>query len=48
MFLYCNAILDSISDSVVKPDVVMSLEFIRIVLAHDKIDVLTRWVSQRK
>ena len=48
MFLYSNAIIDSIAGNIPKPDVLMSLEFVKIALKHDRIDVLTRWVSQRK
>ena len=46
--MYINAIFDSITDALSKPNEHMSLECIKIVLAHEKIDVLTRWVAQKR
>lgn len=48
LFMYINAVIDSITDSLSKPNEHMSLECIKIILAHEKIDILTRWVAQKR
>jgi hypothetical protein len=48
LLIYCNAVLDSISDDFSKPNNEMSIEAIKIALKYNLLDVITRWISQER
>lgn len=48
LMIYCNAIIETISDEESKPNADMSIECIKIALKYNKLDLLTKWVAQRK
>lgn len=48
LLIYCNSIIDSINDALSKPSEDMSVECLRIALKFNKVDLLTRWIAQRK
>jgi hypothetical protein len=48
LLIYCKSVIDSISDNSSKPDAEMSTECVRVALKYNKLDLLTRWVAQRR
>ena len=48
MLAYCNALIDSIDESTGRPTDEMSLECIKIALKYNKLDLLTRWIANRR
>ena len=48
LLAYCIAIVDTKCDKFSKPSKELSLECIKVILEYNKIDILSRWVSQKK
>jgi hypothetical protein len=48
LLIYANALVDSISDTAPKPNEHMSNECVKIALKFNKLDLLTRWIAQKK
>lgn len=49
LLIYCNAIIESIDDhNSSRPNKEMSMECIKIALKFNKLDLLTRWIAQKK
>ena len=48
LLAYCIAIVDTKSDKFSKPNKELSLECVKVILEYNKIDVLSRWISQKK
>jgi hypothetical protein len=48
LLMYCNAVVDSIGESAPKPNENMSNECVKIALKFNKLDLLTRWIAQKK
>jgi hypothetical protein len=46
--VYCIALIDSIDESTGKITEEMSIECVKIALKYNKLDLLTRWIAQRK
>lgn len=48
LMVYCEAFIDSINDDNSKPNDIISIECIKIALKYNKLELLTRWIAQRK
>jgi hypothetical protein len=48
LLFYVTALLDSINNDLSKPNEKLSLDCIKVLLAHERIDILARYIAQRK
>lgn len=48
LMIYCCSIIETIINDDSKPNIEMSIECIRIALKYNKIELLTKWIFQKK